>query len=84
VVARARDRRHGRRLEQAGASEAVAEAIEGSLTLSERALILAGQSTEQAAEAVAAFRVHDYALLDAVLGGIEERDKRLAHQRARK
>ncbi len=68
ILARARDRKHGRRLEAAGASEAVAEAIEASLILGSRVLGLAGKPADKVAAAVAAYRADDYARLDLELG----------------
>jgi CPA2 family monovalent cation:H+ antiporter-2 len=66
IVARARDGAHRRRLENAGASAVVSEAVEASLQLGAEVLRLSGTPAEQLDEILAHFRRDDYALLDSL------------------
>jgi CPA2 family monovalent cation:H+ antiporter-2 len=67
IVARARDGEHRRRLENAGASAVVSEAVEASLQLGAEVLRLSGTSSaEELDEMLEHFRRDDYALLDSL------------------
>jgi CPA2 family monovalent cation:H+ antiporter-2 len=74
IVSRARDGQHRKRLELAGASAVVSEAVEASLQLGATVLRMSGTSPEQVEESLRAFRRNDYALLDQLL---EERERTL-------
>jgi len=67
VVSRARDGVHRKRLEQAGASAVVSEAVEASLQLGAKVLRLTGASGDEIETSLDAFRRDDYALLDDLL-----------------
>lgn len=67
ILARARDRDHGERLEGLGASEAFDEAKESGLLLGERALIRSGLDPAQASEQTQAYRSENYERLDEAL-----------------
>ncbi len=67
VVSRARDGVHRKRLEQAGASAVVSEAVEASLQLGAKVMRLTGTNLEEIENSLEAFRRDDYALLDDML-----------------
>jgi CPA2 family monovalent cation:H+ antiporter-2 len=72
IVSRARDGQHRKRLELAGASAVVSEAVEASLQLGATVLRLSGTDDKRVEESLHAFRRNDYALLDELL---EEREQ---------
>ena len=72
IVSRARDGQHRKRLELAGASAVVSEAVEASLQLGATVLRLSGSDDKRVEESLHAFRRNDYALLDELL---EEREQ---------
>ncbi|MDZ7711678.1 MAG: NAD(P)-binding protein [Rhodovibrio sp.] len=72
IVSRARDGQHRKRLELAGASAVVSEAVEASLQLGATVLRLSGTDEARVDESLQAFRHNDYALLDELL---EEREQ---------
>jgi CPA2 family monovalent cation:H+ antiporter-2 len=67
IVSRARDGQHRKRLELAGASAVVSEAVEASLQLGATVLRLSGTPESEVEESLTAFRRDDYALLDQLL-----------------
>ncbi|RMF12055.1 MAG: hypothetical protein D6763_01665 [Alphaproteobacteria bacterium] len=68
VFVRARDVAHGKQLERLGATESVAEAIEGSLQLAGRVLEALGTPAEVVNQTIAEFRADDYAALESEPG----------------
>ena len=67
IVSRARDGAHRKRLEEAGASAVVSEAVEASLQLGAKVLRLTGQPDDTVESSLDEFRREDYALLDHLL-----------------
>ncbi len=67
IVSRARDGAHRKRLEEAGASAVVSEAVEASLQLGAKVLRLTGTADEAVERSLDEFRHDDYALLDHLL-----------------
>jgi len=67
IVSRARDGQHRKRLEHAGATAVVSEAVEASLQLGATVLQLSGTDEARLDESLHAFRKDDYALLDELL-----------------
>ncbi|MDX2103224.1 MAG: monovalent cation:proton antiporter-2 (CPA2) family protein [Alphaproteobacteria bacterium] len=65
ILARARDSAHGANLRMLGATEAVAETVEASLTLGEHMLALTGLERAIIDDTLAALRADDYATLEA-------------------
>lgn len=64
IIVRARDRKHGRRLEASGASAVVPETLEGSLQLAGQVLHSLGTPREEIFDLLESYRRNDYALLD--------------------
>jgi CPA2 family monovalent cation:H+ antiporter-2 len=72
IFVRARDLRHVRQLELAGATQAVPEALEASLQLAAITMTSLGVQSDEVADLLEEFRADDYAILGDTVQGEEE------------